>query len=101
MLGSLRAGATVTPTTTRAHFNTLVHIMTDSGAKVLFASADFAEEAPKLGAEIDGLEHVFLFDTPSNGTRDYDAWLGEQSSARVALEVEAGDIAFISSTKSR
>ena len=30
MLGALRAGATVTPTTTRAHLSTLAHIMQDS-----------------------------------------------------------------------
>src|SRR5258707_1227573 len=56
LLGALRAGATVTPTTTRAHYSTLVHIMTDSRARVLFASADFAEEAARLAAEIPGLE---------------------------------------------
>src|SRR5262249_40065221 len=48
MLGALRAGATVTPTTTRAHLSTLTHIMRDSQAKILFASSDFAEEARKL-----------------------------------------------------
>ena len=30
LLGALRAGATVTPTTTRAHYSTLTHIIADS-----------------------------------------------------------------------
>ena len=79
LLGALRTGATITPTTTRAHFSTLSHIMTDSGAKVLFASSDFADEAPKLGKEVANLEHVFVMDTAPDGTTDYDGWLAGQA----------------------
>src|SRR6185503_12534015 len=32
LLGALRCGATVTPTTTRAHYSTLSHIVADSEA---------------------------------------------------------------------
>ena len=98
LLGALRTGATITPTTTRAHFSTLSHIMTDSGAKVLFASSDFADEAPKLGKEVANLEHVFVMDTAPDGTTDYDGWLAGQAADRVETEVADTDIAFISYT---
>ena len=62
MLGALRAGATVTPTTTRAHLSTLTHIMRDSSAKVLFASSDFVEEARKLSETMPSLRRVFVMD---------------------------------------
>ena len=98
LLGALRTGASITPTTTRAHFSTLAHIMTDSGARVLFASSDFADEAPKLGHEVPNLEHVFLMDTPADGADDYDGWLAGQSADRVETAVEDTDIAYISYT---
>src|SRR5260370_9031297 len=67
MLGALRAGATATPTTTRAHLSTLAHIMRDSSAKVLFASSDFAEEAQKLAQTMPGLQPVFVMDNAPRG----------------------------------
>ncbi len=98
MLGALRAGATVTPTTTRAHYNTLTHIMTDSAAKVLICSADFAAEAQRLAANVEGLAHVLLMDAAAEGTIDYDSWLAAQSTGRVETPAEADDLAFISYT---
>jgi len=98
LLGALRTGATITPTTTRAHFSTLSHIMSDSGAKVLFASSDFAEEAPKLGNELANIERVFVMDTPVKGATDYDGWLAGQSANRVEMAAAGTDIAFISYT---
>src|SRR5258708_38847828 len=76
MLGALRAGATVTPTTTRAHLSTLTHIVADSEARVLFASADFAAEAARLAAEAPGLRHVFVMAGTAAGAELYDAALG-------------------------
>ncbi|MDP6122160.1 MAG: class I adenylate-forming enzyme family protein [Rhodospirillales bacterium] len=98
LLGALRTGASVTPTTTRAHYNTLVHIMADCGAKVLFASSDFVEEAPRLGNEVANLEHVLLMETPAEGAVDYDQWLAGQSTQRVETTVEDTDIAYIAYT---
>ena len=98
LLGALRTGASITPTTTRAHYSTLTHIMTDCGAKVLFASSDFADEAPRLGKEVANLAHVFLMDTPADGADDYDQWLAGQSADRVETAVEDTDIAYISYT---
>ena len=98
LLGALRAGASVTPTTTRAHYNTLAHIMQDCGAKVLFASADFAEEAARLAASVPALEHVFVMDEAAVGTIPYDDWLNRQSTTRYVREKAAGDIAYISYT---
>ena len=98
MLGALRTGATATPATTRAHLSTLAHVMTDSEAKALFCSADFAEEASRLAAEVDGLAHVFVMDEEAAGTRLYDSWLDEQSDMREIAEKEPGDLAFISYT---
>jgi long-chain acyl-CoA synthetase len=98
LLGALRAGGTVTPTTTRAHYTTLAHIMADSGARVLFASADFAEEAGRLAAESTRLEHVFVMDADVTKTRRYDAWLASQSQSRLVTEREPEDLAYISYT---
>ena len=98
LLGALRTGASITPTTTRAHYSTLAHILTDCGAKVLFASSDFADEAPRLGTEVANLEHVFLMDTPADGAADYDGWLAGQSADRVETAAADTDIAFISYT---
>jgi long-chain acyl-CoA synthetase len=98
LLGALRAGASVTPTTTRAHYSTLVHILRDSAAKILFASADFAEEARKLADALPGLHQVFVMDTVVPGTTPYDGWLAAQSTARHVVDRTAPDIAFISYT---
>ena len=98
MLGALRAGATVTPATTRAHHTTLAHIMADSGARVLFASADFAAAAARLADEIDGLEHVFVMDRKTAGTEDYDSWLAAQRAERIVSPVADGQVATISYT---
>ena len=98
MLGALRTGASVTPATTRSHINTLVHVMTDSEAKVLFASGDFADEAPQLGREAPGLEHVFLMDERADGATEYDSWLNAQSEERLVADVDPQAIASISYT---
>ena len=98
MLGALRTGASVTPATTRAHYSTLAHIMSDCEASVLFASSDFAEEASRLAHDIDGLHHVFLMDEESATTRLYDDWLGAQSNTRHCVDVEGDAIASISYT---
>ncbi len=98
LLGALRAGATVTPTTTRAHYSTLAHIMEDSRARVLFASADFAEEAAKLAAQSPGLRHVFVMDQPVAGTKPYDQWLAAQPESRRVTEKSSSELAYISYT---
>ena len=98
LLGALRAGASVTPTTTRAHYSTLVHIMQDSEAKVLFASADFADEARQLADSVPTLRRVFVMDAAPPRTMHYDRWLGAQSAARQVADRAPADIAFISYT---
>jgi long-chain acyl-CoA synthetase len=98
LLGVLRAGATVTPATTRAHYSTLSHILADSRASVLFASADFAEEAGRLAATLPGLRQVFVMDQAVAGTGLYDEWLAAQSQARFVAPKRASDLAYISYT---
>ena len=98
MLGALRAGASVTPATTRAHYNTLSHILSDCNAKVLFASADFIDEAPSLGKNLPNIKQVFLMDAVADGATEYDEWLFEQSDTRVAANVSSDAIAAISYT---
>lgn len=98
LLGALRAGATVTPATTRAHYSTLAHILVDSRACVLFASADFADEAGRLGAELPGLRQVFVMDRAVSGTGLYDEWLAAQPQARLVAPKRASDLAYISYT---
>src|SRR5215471_4822636 len=94
LLGALRTGATVTPTTTRAHHTTLAHIVTDSGARALFASADSAEEAARLASECAGLERVFLMDAAAGQTQLYDDWLSRQSDRRFVAEKAPSDLAY-------
>jgi long-chain acyl-CoA synthetase len=98
MLGALRTGATATPMTTRAHYTTLAHIVADANARVLFASADFAEEAKRLAAEGSDLRHVFVMDADVAGTRRYDEWLDAQSDRRIVTDTMPEDLAFISYT---
>jgi long-chain acyl-CoA synthetase len=98
MLGALRAGATVTPTTTRAHYNTLAHIMVDSQACVLFASTHFVEEATRLAAAMPGLRQVFVMDADTADTTRYDAWLEAQPEGRRVAVTSPADLAYISYT---
>ena len=98
LLGALRTGATVTPTTTRAHYTTLAHIVADSGARVLFASSDFCDEAAQLTAQSTGLKHVFVMDSDVPGTGRYDDWLAAQSDSRFVIDKQPTDLAFISYT---
>src|SRR5580704_7519154 len=90
LLGALRAGATVTPTATRAHYSTLAHIVEDSQARVLFASGDFAEEAARLAKS--GLRHVFVMDEQLKSTQTYDEWLAPQSEDRFVVEKSIHDL---------
>src|SRR5947207_8624939 len=62
LLGALRTGASVTPATTRAHLNTLAHIIQDCAAKVLIASSDFTNEAAVLAQSVPGLQQVYVMD---------------------------------------
>jgi acyl-CoA synthetase (AMP-forming)/AMP-acid ligase II len=98
LLGALRAGATVTPATTRAHYSTLAHIIEDSQARVLFASSDFAEEAARLAAAAPGLRHVFVMDEKAAGAGLYDEWLAAQPEDRLVAEKSPTDLAYISYT---
>jgi long-chain acyl-CoA synthetase len=98
LLGALRAGATATPTTTRAHLSTLTHIMKDASAKILFASVDFAEEARKLAETMPRLQRVFVMDRAPEGTAHYDDWLAGQSDGRRIQEKAPDDVALISYT---
>jgi len=98
LLGALRAGAIVTPATTRAHYSTLAHVLVDSRARVLFASADFADEAGRLRTELPDLRHVFVMDRVVAGTGLYDEWLGAQPEARFVAPKRASDLAYISYT---
>jgi long-chain acyl-CoA synthetase len=65
---------------------------------VLFASADFAEEAAGLAAAGLGLRHVFVMDQAPAGTRLYDDWFAAQSETRFVAEKSATDLAYISYT---
>ena len=96
LLGALRAGATVTPTTTRAHYSTLAASWMILHARVLFASADFAAEAARLAAA--GLRHVFVMDADAPGATRYDDWLAAQPAERRVTEKAADDLAYISYT---
>ncbi len=98
LLGALRTGASVTPATTRAHYSTLAHIMQDCAAKVLFASADFTNEAAVLAETVPGLRHVHVMDEAPAGTMLYDDWLSRQHGARLVRDRSDDDIAYISYT---
>ena len=98
MLGALRTGASVTPATTRAHYNTLKHIVVDCEASVLFASGDFPDEAVRLGLEVPALNHVFLMDILKSQTTAYDSWMESQSDKRFSVEKEPKSLAAISYT---
>lgn len=95
MFGALRLGAVVTPVTTRAHYDTLAHIMEDSEAKVLIASSHFAEEAARLKAGVSGLGHVLVMDTAVGGTVDYDPWREAAAITDVDTPVDDGDLCLL------
>ena len=88
----------MTPTTTRAHFETLRHIVNDSGACALFASSDFADAAERLARDVPALEHVWVFDTDTTHTERYDRWHAQQSDARYVTEMQSEEVACISYT---
>jgi len=98
LLGALRTGASVTPATTRTHHTTLAHIMQDCAAKVLFASADFTNEAGALAEAVPELEHVYVMDEAAPATTLYDDWLSRQHSGRLVRDRSEDDIAYISYT---
>ena len=98
LLGALRTGASVTPATTRAHYTTLAHIMQDCAAKVLFASADFTNEAAALAETVPELQHVYVMDEAAPATTLYDAWLSRQHSNRLVRDRSEDDVAYISYT---
>ena len=98
LLGALRTGASVTPATTRAHLNTLAHIMQDCAAKVLIASSDFTNEAAVLAQSVPGLQQVYVMDEAPPGTTLYDEWLSRQDTGRLVRDRSPEDRAYISYT---
>lgn len=94
VFGALRLGAVVTPVTTRGSYPTLRHILADSEAKVLIASADFAGEAGRLAAETPSLRHVFVADG-AGGMPSFESWRDRASDAPVLAPRDSVDIAML------
>jgi long-chain acyl-CoA synthetase len=87
--GALRAGGCVVPLTTTAAKDALERMMTDSGARALFASAKYGEVA----AAIAGPEVVIragLDSTPA-GFEGLEALLGRAREAPPAVPIDARD----------
>lgn len=94
VFGALRLGAVVTPVTTRAAYPTLRHVLADSGAKVLIASGDFAEEAQRLLSDVPTLAHAYVTDG-AGGMPSFESWRDGAGGSPILAPVEPGAIAML------
>ena len=94
MYGIHRLGAVAVPVTTRAVYPTLRHIVCDSGACALIASAGFAAEARRLGEDVATLAHVRILDD-ADGERDYDTWRDAAADTPVLVAADPGAPAML------
>ena len=97
VFGALRAGCIVLPVTTRAVYQTLAHVIADSGAKALIASSDFSRDARRLVAEISTLEHLRLMDAQDSQVPDvaYETWRDQAPDTPVLVDASDRDTAML------
>ena len=98
MFGIQRGGAIAVPVTTRAVYPTLHHVLTDSGACALIASAEFADEARRLRDEIETLRHLWIMDEPDpapGSALNYDAWRDAASDTPTLAATAGDDVAML------
>ena len=98
LFGALRLGAIVTPVTTRAHYEALAHVLHDCGAGVLIASRDFADEAQRLAAAVDGLAEIRVMDGAAGEALDYDRWREAAAETPVHTAADDDDVAILTYT---
>lgn len=95
----MRSGLYISPVNRNLSADEIAYIVSDSGAKVLIASAALAVAA-EMRTLVPGLEHAFAFGGDVDGFDSYDALLAE-AGPRLADQPRGSDMMYSSGTTGR
>lgn len=84
-----KGGFIKVPVNARLSTDETIHMLQDSGAKVLVAGAEHAQAVLARQAEVPGLERVVNID------QDYEAWIAGQPIACVQAQTASDDVAVL------
>jgi long-chain acyl-CoA synthetase len=82
LLGAMRAGAVAVPVNVRLGWDSLRHVVADSGARVLVASHAFADSARRLADDCPAIAHTVVANARDGDGLDYDTWLEDADASR-------------------
>src|SRR5262245_48976960 len=92
-LGTLKVGAIVVSINAIFKSDEVKHILTDSGASVLFTVADLLAHVPRR--ECPALAHVVVCEGDAQGNPTLDDWLSRASSDARAVDLDRDEIAAL------
>jgi acyl-CoA synthetase (AMP-forming)/AMP-acid ligase II len=96
ILGALRAGCTWVPVNARNAALETQHVMTVTGAEVLFYSAAFAPQVPELQSRCPALRLTVCLDAEgAGGGESLDAWCGAQPDDPLTVHVDSESLASL------
>jgi len=97
--GVLRAGATLVPTNVMYTAEEMQHIVSDSGAKVLFVRSDFAGKIASIKGALPALAHVVeVCGKSADGAVELEGLKASSQNVRPSVAVDPHAVAFIQYT---
>lgn len=95
--GAQRSGVYFTPVSWRSKLDELVYILRNSGARILFASEQYAALA-REAAKASGLEHLFILDKSRGDPDSYHKAVAMQPGSPIADESPGREMLYSSGT---
>ena len=93
-LGAIRAGVVPIPCNTMLTASDYEYLLADSRARAIVVSAPLAPVVLPSAARLDALEHVIVSGGAPNGTLDFAAWIGAESTDAPVAATTADDVCF-------
>ena len=94
LIGAVSIGAVATIANWRMIGEELVHVLNDSGARLLFVGAELAPTVEEIRARVPGLQRIVVVGGP--GDRDeYESWLAAATPVEADPDVDDTDTALV------
>lgn len=95
IFGTMRAGAVAVPINVRLGYDSLRHILIDSGARILIASPDMRELAERLMNDCPSADSLVVPGASASAALDYEEWLFAASDKRPSLAAGPDDLCMM------
>lgn len=96
--GADRAGLYYTPISTRLSAPEIAYVVSDSGARVLVITQDFAETAAELRAQCKTVEHFYMIGGTAEGYESWESAVSAMPATPIADEMQGRDMLYSSGT---